>query len=124
MAVPIPGVLPGPREHEALVLVADGLTNEQIAKRMHICRSTAACYIENLKVRFGATSRANLVHRAHLRGMLADSGTANAHDSYQAGWAAGLLEAARTMEKTLAELAGRVTDGVGLGETSGAGGQS
>lgn len=71
MTVAIPGVLPGPREYQALFLVAEGLTNPQIARRMSISESTARSYVEKLMIRFEASgTRANLVHQAHRCGAL------------------------------------------------------
>lgn len=92
MAVPVPGVRPTPRELETLRLVALGMTNEQIARRMGISRSTASCYVENLKVRLEATTRPNLVHRAHLWGLLGGSA-----DGFDAGWSAALAAVGQSL---------------------------
>ncbi len=51
------------REHEVAALVADGLTNRQIAARLTIAEGTAQRHVANILVKLGCTSRAQIVAR-------------------------------------------------------------
>lgn len=61
---------PTPREREVLRLVADGLTEKEIARRMGVCANT----VHNLKHRacrrLGAVSTTHAVALAIRRGLL------------------------------------------------------
>lgn len=48
------------RELEIAELVAEGLTNKEIASRLTIARRTAEGHVENILAKFGFTSRAQI----------------------------------------------------------------
>jgi predicted ATPase/DNA-binding CsgD family transcriptional regulator len=48
------------RENEIAALVADGLTNREIAGRLVISQRTAECHVENILSKLGANSRAQI----------------------------------------------------------------
>ncbi|MFD4422302.1 LuxR C-terminal-related transcriptional regulator [Agromyces sp. NPDC058484] len=52
------------REQEVLDLIADGLTNPEIAARLHISRKTAAHHVSNLLAKLGASNRVQAVKYA------------------------------------------------------------
>ncbi|MGH9262468.1 MAG: helix-turn-helix domain-containing protein, partial [Acidimicrobiales bacterium] len=57
------GVEPGgpaaltPREREVVALLAEGLTNSQIAERLYISPRTAAVHVSNVLAKLGMASR-------------------------------------------------------------------
>jgi DNA-binding NarL/FixJ family response regulator len=51
-----PGALT-PREREVAVLVADGLTNTELARRLYISPKTAAVHVSNILHKLGVSSR-------------------------------------------------------------------
>jgi non-specific serine/threonine protein kinase len=59
-----------PREQEVLPLVAEGLTNEEIAERLVISRSTAKYHLISLLQKLGADNRTQAVAHARQRGLL------------------------------------------------------
>lgn len=59
-----------PREEEVLELVADGLSNREIAERLGISTRTAQKHLENLFKKLGVHDRTELVTHAFRRGML------------------------------------------------------
>ena len=59
------------REQQALVLLAKGMSNKQVARRLGISEATAKTHGRNLVRKLGATSRAEAVHAARHRGLLA-----------------------------------------------------
>ncbi len=74
-----PTRLPGPgagglsqRELEVLALVANGLTNHQIAQQLVISDHTAIRHVANLMAKLGAPNRAAAVTIATERGLLTD----------------------------------------------------
>lgn len=74
-ATPSPVVAVGctglsPRERDVLVLVADGLTVAQIAKRSHRSQSAVKYHLSNMCARFQASNRAHLVYLAVQAGEL------------------------------------------------------
>ncbi len=58
------------RELEVLRLMADGLTNEQIAGRLIIALGTAKAHVHNISGKLGAQNRAHAVARAKELGLL------------------------------------------------------
>jgi len=50
-----------PREREVALLVADGLTNAELARRLYISPKTAAVHVSNILHKLGVTSRAQVV---------------------------------------------------------------
>jgi DNA-binding CsgD family transcriptional regulator/tetratricopeptide (TPR) repeat protein len=46
-----------PREQEVLVLIADGLSNRQIAEKLYIATKTVAVHVSNILAKTGAASR-------------------------------------------------------------------
>jgi DNA-binding CsgD family transcriptional regulator len=57
------------READVLGLVAEGLTNRQIGKRLLISEKTASVHISNLMAKLGVTNRTQAVHVARERGI-------------------------------------------------------
>jgi DNA-binding CsgD family transcriptional regulator len=53
-----------------ICLVAEGLTNAEVARRLHISSHTVAQHIAEMLHRFGARSRAELIARAYCSGIL------------------------------------------------------
>lgn len=60
------------RERSILRLAATGSTNVQIAASLHISKYTVAQHVANMLHRTGAANRTDLVHRAHVAGILSD----------------------------------------------------
>jgi len=58
------------REQEVLVLLAEGLSNPEIADRLVIGRRTARAHVSNILQKLGAATRAEAVSVAHRRGLL------------------------------------------------------
>ncbi len=58
------------RERQALALVGDGLTNGQIARRMHVAPSTAKEHISALLAKLGLRSRVQAAVLADRAGLL------------------------------------------------------
>jgi len=59
-----------PREQEVMLLVAQGLTNRQIGRRLFISEKTASVHVSNVLAKLGAGGRAEAVAVAHRRGLL------------------------------------------------------
>lgn len=62
-----------PREREVLELIAEGLTNREIAERLYIATKTAAVHVSNILAKVGASSRTEAVALARRSGALTDS---------------------------------------------------
>lgn len=58
------------RELEVLELLADGLPNKAIARRLHISEHTVKFHIGSIMAKLGASSRTEAVTRAARRGLL------------------------------------------------------
>jgi DNA-binding CsgD family transcriptional regulator/tetratricopeptide (TPR) repeat protein len=58
------------REQEVLALLADGLTNPEIADRLHITRKTAAHHVSNVLSKLGARNRAQAIGYAARSGLV------------------------------------------------------
>jgi DNA-binding NarL/FixJ family response regulator len=46
-----------PREREVAVLISDGLTNTELARRLYISPKTAAVHVSNILRKLGVSSR-------------------------------------------------------------------
>ncbi|MGV9247599.1 response regulator transcription factor [Streptomyces sp. NPDC003710] len=58
------------RETEVLVLIAEGLTNQEIARRLHVSTATVKTHINNLFAKAGLKDRAQAVRYAYGRGLV------------------------------------------------------
>ncbi|MFE5241813.1 MULTISPECIES: response regulator [unclassified Streptomyces] len=75
---PVPAELPDgltPREAEVLVLIAEGMSNAEIARTLHISRATVKTHINNLFAKTGARDRTGAVRYAYGRGLAQPPGT-------------------------------------------------
>ena len=57
------------REVEILALMADGLSNPEIAARLYIGQTTVKTHINNAFAKIGVRNRAEAVHYAHEHGL-------------------------------------------------------
>ncbi|MEU9204198.1 response regulator transcription factor [Streptomyces sp. NPDC048332] len=64
-----------PREAEVLVLIADGMSNAEIARSLHISQATVKSHINNLFAKAGLRDRAQAVRYAYVRGIAQQPGT-------------------------------------------------
>jgi DNA-binding NarL/FixJ family response regulator len=69
-AGPVEAAVLTPREEEVLRLVAQGLTNRQIGRRLGISEKTASVHVSNILTKLDASGRAEAVTVAHRRGLL------------------------------------------------------
>jgi len=60
-----------PREYDVLLLVAEGLSNQEIANRLYISESTVKTHVSNLLSKLDARRRTHAVRRARQAGILA-----------------------------------------------------
>ena len=58
------------REREVLELVAEGLTNREIGRRLVISEKTASVHLSNLMAKLNVSSRTEAVTVAQRRGLL------------------------------------------------------
>ncbi|MFI9644764.1 response regulator [Streptomyces sp. NPDC052040] len=58
------------RETEVLVLIAEGLTNQEIARRLHVSTATVKTHINNLFAKAGLKDRAQAVRYAFAQGLV------------------------------------------------------
>jgi DNA-binding NarL/FixJ family response regulator len=58
------------REQEVLVLVAEGLSNREIADRLVVTPNTVKAHVRHLGTKLGASSRTQLLARARKSGLL------------------------------------------------------
>jgi DNA-binding NarL/FixJ family response regulator len=58
------------REAEVLVLIADGLSNQEIAHRLHVSTATVKTHINNLFAKTGIKDRAQAVRYAYGKGLV------------------------------------------------------
>ncbi|HEV7657874.1 MAG TPA: response regulator transcription factor [Mycobacteriales bacterium] len=63
------------REHEVLGLVAEGLSNAEIAQRLHITPGTAKTHVGNLLTKLDVRDRVHLVILAYRTGVATPGGT-------------------------------------------------
>ncbi len=59
-----------PRETQILTLVADGLTNREIAEELNISQYTVASHIKNIYRKLSVSSRTRAIYEARARGLL------------------------------------------------------
>jgi DNA-binding NarL/FixJ family response regulator len=79
LSEPEPQPSPGPeeqpdgltaRETEVLVLIAEGLTNQEIARKLHVSTATVKTHINNLFAKTGLKDRAQAVRYAYGKGLV------------------------------------------------------
>lgn len=58
------------REREILDLLAEGLTNGEIAERLFVSKRTIMFHVENLFHKFGVHNRVKAINEARRRGIL------------------------------------------------------
>lgn len=58
-----------PRERDILQGICDGLSNPQVAARLHLSPATVKAYVSRLLEKFGVESRVGLVIAAHQTGL-------------------------------------------------------
>ena len=61
-----------PREREVAALLAEGLTNAEVARRLYISTKTAAVHVSNILAKLGMGSRAEVAAWAVRTGVAAD----------------------------------------------------
>ncbi|MFF0225067.1 response regulator [Streptomyces sp. NPDC004629] len=61
------------RETEVLVLIAEGLSNQEIARRLHVSTATVKTHINNLFAKAGVKDRAQAVRYAYGKGLVRPS---------------------------------------------------
>lgn len=64
-----------PREAEVLVLIAEGLSNTEISRRLHVSQATVKTHINNLFAKTGVRDRAQAVRYAYVQGLARAPGT-------------------------------------------------
>jgi DNA-binding NarL/FixJ family response regulator len=75
-AAPAPDALVEPpdglttRETEVLLLIAEGLTNQEIARKLHVSTATVKTHINNLFAKTGLKDRAQAVRYAYGKGLV------------------------------------------------------
>ncbi|MFJ3658915.1 response regulator [Streptomyces sp. NPDC090119] len=58
------------RESEVLVLIGEGLTNQEIARQLHVSTATVKTHINNLFAKAGLKDRAQAVRYAYAKGLV------------------------------------------------------
>jgi len=64
------GDTPTPQQAQVLQFASEGLTYREIAKRMVLSEATVRYHIQNLKLKYGATSKTDLIVQAIHRGLV------------------------------------------------------
>ncbi|MFF4839914.1 response regulator transcription factor [Streptomyces collinus] len=72
---PVPATAESPdgltaRETEVLVLIAEGLSNQEIARKLHVSTATVKTHINNLFAKTGLKDRAQAVRYAYAKGLV------------------------------------------------------
>jgi DNA-binding NarL/FixJ family response regulator len=67
------------REHEVLMLVAQGMSNGQIASKLSIAEGTVKRHLRNAFTKLGAVSRIDAVNKAMAASLIAAPGPSGAH---------------------------------------------
>ncbi|KUM85109.1 MULTISPECIES: response regulator transcription factor [Streptomyces] len=70
---PVPAEAPDgltAREVEVLALIAEGLTNQEIARELHVSTATVKTHINNLFAKTGIKDRAQAVRYAYAKGLV------------------------------------------------------
>ncbi|MFK4108647.1 response regulator [Streptomyces sp. NPDC002176] len=62
------------RESEVLVLIGEGLTNQEIARQLHVSTATVKTHINNLFAKTGLKDRAQAVRYAYAKGLVRPRG--------------------------------------------------
>lgn len=58
------------REHEILQLVAEGMTNREIAEHLHLSRYTVECHVKKIYQKLAVSSRTRAIHLARQHGLI------------------------------------------------------
>ncbi|MEU6815984.1 response regulator transcription factor [Streptomyces sp. NPDC046860] len=58
------------RESEVLVLIGEGLSNQEIARKLHVSTATVKTHINNLFAKAGLKDRAHAVRYAYAKGLV------------------------------------------------------
>ncbi len=58
------------REHDVLLLLSSGLSNDEIARRLVVSRATVKCHVASVLAKLGARSRLQAVVAAFHTGMV------------------------------------------------------
>ena len=58
------------RELEILILIVEGLSNQEIADRSYIALSTVKTHINNIYAKYGINSRSQAIHKARVLGIV------------------------------------------------------
>jgi DNA-binding CsgD family transcriptional regulator len=59
-----------PREHEVLLLIAQGCSNAQIAERLFISANTVSIHVSRVHAKLGVSSRTQAAAKAHAEGLV------------------------------------------------------
>ena len=59
------------REHEILQLVAQGMTNREIAEQLHLSKFTVECHVKKIYQKMSVSSRTRAIHMARQHGLIA-----------------------------------------------------
>jgi DNA-binding NarL/FixJ family response regulator len=82
-----------PREHEIITLVSSGLSNKEIARRLHLAEGTVKTHLHNVYQKARVPNRTALTARFHGRS------SANTHDfmNAQPSQPGGAIKRARSV---------------------------
>jgi len=67
-----PAVALSAREQQVLQLVSKGFTTEEVAQALAISRTTVLTFVRRIYVKLEVSTRAEAIHEAHRKGLLAD----------------------------------------------------